>query len=69
MSKYLFDIKVEKECSICYEELEIKTAHVTGCKHSFHKECIKKWLSVKDTCPICRDLLITRTLINNTNTN
>ena len=24
------------------------------CKHTFHKECIKKWLLTNPKCPCCR---------------
>jgi hypothetical protein len=24
------------------------------CGHSFHSKCIKKWLRLKHTCPLCR---------------
>ena len=26
----------------------------SGEKHSFHRECLEKWLEKKNTCPICR---------------
>ena len=26
-------------------------------KHSFHRDCILKWLKTKNTCPICRSTI------------
>lgn len=43
------------QCSICLlqykfnDELRI----FCKCKHSFHKQCIDKWLKYKLTCPLC----------------
>lgn len=47
------------ECMICLNGLaiqtegEIKTMH-TPCNHSFHEECLKRWMEVKMQCPTCR---------------
>lgn len=42
-------------CAICYSEM--KMASVTPCDHLFHSLCLRKWLYVKETCPMChRDL-------------
>lgn len=38
-------------CAICYNEM--KTAHVTPCGHIFHAVCLRKWLYVKESCPMC----------------
>jgi len=44
-------------CVICTEEIkegdEIMILKCPG-KHFFHAECIKSWLIVKTTCPMCR---------------
>lgn len=43
------------ECAICLEQLDIN--HVClECNHSFHKECIDRWVhsNGNDTCPLCR---------------
>lgn len=44
-------------CAICYQELA--TARVTRCKHMFHGVCLRKWLYVQDTCPLCHKLIYT----------
>lgn len=42
-------------CAICYSDM--KTACVTPCDHLFHCVCLRKWLYVKENCPMChRDL-------------
>ncbi|ESP01861.1 hypothetical protein LOTGIDRAFT_94578, partial [Lottia gigantea] len=38
-------------CSICYQDLQ--SASITRCKHFFHSVCLRKWLYVQDTCPLC----------------
>lgn len=43
------------ECSICFENYkEEEELKFTPCKHLFHEECLKNWLKVKRTCPLCR---------------
>ena len=32
----------------------------TKCEHKFHSECIERWLTEKNTCPICRRILVER---------
>ena len=33
------------------------TAKVTQCRHFFHAVCLKKWLYMQDTCPLCHAVL------------
>jgi len=42
-------------CSICYEEMD--SAKVTHCNHLFHEVCIRRWLYVQNTCPLCHEIL------------
>lgn len=42
-------------CAVCIEKLEAGTeAREMPCKHLYHEECIFPWLSVRNTCPVCR---------------
>ncbi|KAK7110194.1 RING finger protein 145-like [Littorina saxatilis] len=42
-------------CAICYNEM--RTARITPCNHIFHSLCLRKWLYVKESCPMChRDI-------------
>ena len=50
-------------CPICIESIHLNKIIVTSkCNHTFHNECLKKWLtdsSVNNNCPSCRtDLFI-----------
>ncbi|CAO2165865.1 unnamed protein product [Urochloa humidicola] len=42
-------------CIICQEEYQVKDCIGTlDCSHSYHAECVKQWLMVKNLCPICK---------------
>ena len=43
-------------CSICLND-EVHCDITTSCNHSFHKECLDKWLDRHDTCAYCRTYL------------
>ncbi|XP_069833238.1 RING finger protein 145-like isoform X2 [Dendropsophus ebraccatus] len=38
-------------CSICFQEMS--GAVITSCCHYFHPDCLRKWLYIQDTCPLC----------------
>lgn len=42
------------ECVICTEFITNEYVAKFECKHMFHKECINEWLTINNTCPICR---------------
>jgi len=44
-------------CSICLEEMDEEEGNlitVSGCSHTFHKDCIAKWKKMSRKCPCCR---------------
>lgn len=44
----------DKKCLICLEEFcEEKEIFLTYCKHLFHRECLERWLMLKNECPSC----------------
>lgn len=42
-------------CSICYQTFttEFGEVRLTSCKHFFHSSCLRKWLYIQDSCPMC----------------
>jgi E3 ubiquitin-protein ligase RNF139 len=42
-------------CAICYQDLS--SAKITACRHYFHAVCLRKWLNIRDTCPICQEVI------------
>ncbi|XP_072978478.1 uncharacterized protein [Typha angustifolia] len=49
------DQEEEANCIICLDEY--KTGVHLGrlnCGHDFHADCIKKWLQMKNACPVCK---------------
>ncbi|KAH7351868.1 hypothetical protein KP509_19G018000 [Ceratopteris richardii] len=44
------------ECQICLEAFT-ETDHIallTPCNHGFHPTCLKNWILLETSCPICR---------------
>lgn len=39
-------------CPICFSEM--KAARKTECNHYFHAVCLRKWLYIRDYCPMCQ---------------
>jgi hypothetical protein len=53
----------EQSCAVCLEDFvagggELRTM---PCSHSFHRQCIFKWLLVQRRCPTCRFEMPSRT--------
>ena len=50
-----------EKCAICVKEMGIEDRVINvGCasSHTFHENCIKRWLRLKMSCPICRSALL-----------
>jgi len=42
-------------CAVCKDCIAAGTSVLRlPCKHYFHAECIRPWLAIKNTCPVCR---------------
>ncbi|XVF24159.1 hypothetical protein REPUB_Repub13aG0103200 [Reevesia pubescens] len=50
---------LESECCICLGVFEDgETVKVLpSCRHSYHSECVDRWLSAESSCPLCRACL------------
>jgi hypothetical protein len=50
-------MSTDTQCSICLTDLE-KNIKKLKCEHSFHENCINKWINTSiNTCPLCRDTI------------
>ncbi|KAI7755508.1 hypothetical protein M8C21_031682 [Ambrosia artemisiifolia] len=49
-------VQDEGTCAICLEEYANMddVGMLRVCRHDFHVGCIRKWLSMKNSCPICK---------------
>lgn len=47
---------INETCAICLEEYvnEAQIGTMKNCGHKYHADCIKKWLLMKNLCPICK---------------
>ena len=49
------DLRHISDCSICREEFEVNAqASALPCNHIYHPDCIALWLSIQNSCPLCR---------------
>jgi len=55
LNKYIVELK-KHECSICLENNfeNSDPLRKLNCGHIFHKTCIKDWIELNKTCPLCR---------------
>ena len=53
----------EKQCSVCYTDLDLKNTVITPCNHAYCSDCFFKWLSRKETCALCRKPLLSNALV------
>lgn len=51
-------------CTVCMEALDSCTptsedhgSRIVRCGHVYHESCIRKWLSLHNSCPLCRTTL------------
>ncbi|KAK1312537.1 hypothetical protein QJS10_CPA07g01086 [Acorus calamus] len=45
----------DETCAICLENYnDLQDLGTLKCGHDYHFECIKKWLGMKNICPICK---------------
>ena len=60
MSTKLEPLAEVSTCSICYEDSPAGTTVLVllNCRHSFHLECVYRWLMNKDSCPYCRHTVL-----------
>jgi len=47
----------DQECPICLEKNEEEKWVKIKCGHNFHSICIKNWIVIQKSCPICRQNL------------
>ena len=46
--------EVEVQCAICREEYaDEDTTCILPCAHFYHSACVREWLKINRTCPVC----------------
>jgi hypothetical protein len=56
-NQYDYKEKKKFECSICISDDPGNNSVISQCGHTFHYDCIKKWLMEETSCPNCRQAI------------
>ena len=51
-------IAMTEQCAICLSDENLFEGYMTNCKHQFHEKCLQEWISVHNSCPMCRSSII-----------
>ncbi|CAD8124393.1 unnamed protein product [Paramecium sonneborni] len=63
-----FRMENEFVCSICDMNLQKNEMVMKlNCSHIFHSECLKPWIRIKNSCPNCRQQILTQFIHQNQN--
>ena len=52
-----YEAKSLDVCAICYCPTGAHEARITNCEHVFHFICLRKAVYMKDTCPMCSQMV------------
>lgn len=62
---YQKKLQDEECCPVCLEKIDFsKDYTVTKCGHKFHTSCLLESVKIKNTCPMCREVLVEKKEIN-----
>ena len=55
---HISDMPANETCSICMDENRDETSVGLECGHFFHLKCLKDWMRIRGSCPMCRRQVI-----------
>ncbi|CAH0552765.1 unnamed protein product [Brassicogethes aeneus] len=59
-------VQSKLQCSVCWEDFRLREkVRQLPCLHIYHEPCIRPWLELHGTCPICRQNLVNADQPNN----
>jgi hypothetical protein len=54
-------VRTPAECAVCLQDFVAEDRlRVMPCSHTFHQDCIFRWLRMNHVCPLCRHALPTQ---------